>query len=206
MLQSGKQRVASLENLKAAARANLLRFARQRNTSVFRCRQCGADTYAKRCHLPLRTYCSMVCMAEAYKQRLRGTANPNFRDAARRWCLYCGTEFRHYDKMRKYCSHDCYLKNMPQYHRCRQDRNHLEIVDGLRALGVGVLDMSELGQGLPDIVAGVKGRTVLIEIKNAANSYGRQGLTRRQARWAREWKGSSVVVASSLTDAVQAVQ
>jgi len=47
----------------------------------------------------------------------------------------------------------------------RTDRNHAEIRDCLRKMGVKVFDTSRLGGGFPDLVACHRGRVYLFEVK-----------------------------------------
>ena len=45
------------------------------------CQACGKAVSVKRSHAAIEgSYCSKNCMAHGYRQRLRGTANPNYRD------------------------------------------------------------------------------------------------------------------------------
>ena len=50
--------------------------------------------------------------------------------------------------------------------RNRKDNNHKCIVLALKAIGATVLDLSNNGEGTPDICVGYRGTTKLIEIKN----------------------------------------
>lgn len=72
------------------------------------CRTCGKTFYIKAAHAHLRFNCSQECMAKEYRHRLRGEANPNFRDAGRKTCERCSAEFQSYTKSRKYCSRACF--------------------------------------------------------------------------------------------------
>lgn len=58
----------------------------------------------------------------------------------------------------------------------RVDGNHAEICTALRAVGALVFDTSRVGDGFPDIVVGVRGRFLLIEVKNAAQPKNKQRL------------------------------
>lgn len=72
-----------------------------------RCEICGAPVKAKRDGTPRHRYCSRACTGAAYRDRLRGTANPNHRALPPRPCALCGAEYRSYDKRRQYCSQSC---------------------------------------------------------------------------------------------------
>lgn len=74
--------------------------------------------------------------------------------------------------------------------RLRKDNNHTEIVAVLRKLGWSVVDLSTLGQGVPDLVIGDASHGAhMVEVKNRHTSYGRSGLSKRQVRWRDSWKG-----------------
>lgn len=71
------------------------------------------------------------------------------------------------------------------------DRNHSEIVTKLRqTFGPDcVLDLSRVGQGCPDILVGVRGKNILLEIKSDGGS-----LTNDQRFWHINWWGQAHVV------------
>lgn len=54
-----------------------------------------------------RFYCSKACMAQAYKTRLTGAGNPNYRDAGWRACRWCNKNFKSYSKTIKFCTREC---------------------------------------------------------------------------------------------------
>jgi Holliday junction resolvase len=81
----------------------------------------------------------------------------------------------------------------------RVDGNHSEIVDALRKCGASVLDLSRVGEGCPDILVGMLGRNVLLEIKTA------KGAIRPQQREVLEaWRGEAYIV-RSVDEALQAI-
>jgi len=78
---------------------------------------------------------------------------------------------------------------MSQHHAYpKTDANHDEIVNGLRARGLGVVSLASLGDGAPDILVGVPcgvtGDNVLIEIKVPGKA-----LNAVQVKWHEEWPG-----------------
>jgi len=82
--------------------------------------------------------------------------------------------------------------------RTRKDGTHAAVVAALRAAGCSVVDLSQLGGGVPDLLVGVRGRNVLLEVK-APDARGRisAGAARSsagQADWARAWRGHPVHV------------
>lgn len=86
----------------------------------------------------------------------------------------------------------------------RKDKNQNPIVEALEKCGASVIDLSSLGEGIPDLLVGFKGKSFLIEIKNPENSYGRGGLNARQRTWHANWKGQ-VAIARSIKEALNIV-
>lgn len=92
-------------------------------------------------------------------------------------------------------------------HRGSKDKNHDLICDTFRMLGCTVADMATCGvDGFPDIVVGLLGWDVQVEIKNPDTAYGRAGLTEAQARYARDWAGRRPVMVRTVDEAVALVQ
>lgn len=71
------------------------------------CTFCGKEFNIRASHADSRVHCGVECMRAHYKEQLQGTANPNYRDAARKVCVLCGAEYFAYDKNRRYCSMAC---------------------------------------------------------------------------------------------------
>ena len=85
--------------------------------------------------------------------------------------------------------------------RChRLDANHHVIADALTAAGVSVQSMAGLGSGVPDLLCGYRGMTVLVEIKDGAKSPSRRRLTDDQLEWGSWWRGSPVYIISSVEE------
>ena len=84
----------------------------------------------------------------------------------------------------------------------RKDANHSEIVEALERVGCGVVDMSPLGKGVPDLLVSVKNRygrhLVLMEIKTAAGKV-------RKSQLAFEAEGWEVFLVRSVEDALRVV-
>lgn len=80
----------------------------------------------------------------------------------------------------------------------RVDTNHGAIVDGIRQIfgPDSVLDLSRVGQGCPDILVGIRGHNIMLEIKTD-----RGKLTADQVYFHREW-GGQVAVIRTLADAL----
>lgn len=84
--------------------------------------------------------------------------------------------------------------------RARVDANHAEMVKAFRALGCSVLDLSQLGNGCPDILVGVRGsHNVLVEIKDGKKKPSARKLTPDEEEFFATWRGPRFV-ADSLRD------
>ena len=71
----------------------------------------------------------------------------------------------------------------------RVDANQAEIVKALREHGASVELLHETGRGVPDLMAGFRGRNYLMEVKTDKGK-----LNARQKKWHKEWKGGVWVV------------
>lgn len=80
---------------------------------VWKCAHCGCEKRGT-AHQMRQTYCSRECMADAYRNRLQGSANPNYCNASHRVCKNCGAVFNSYQKSRVYCSANCYNETRPR--------------------------------------------------------------------------------------------
>jgi len=97
-------------------------------------------------------------------------------------------------------------------HAAHVDKNHKEIVDGLRAAGCSVEVLSK--KDVPDLLVGYDGRNYLLEVKRGAfeehhkDGWVRQRkggkLSKGQQAWHAAWKGE-VFVVHSLNDALLVV-
>lgn len=74
------------------------------------------------------------------------------------------------------------------------DRNHSEVMNGLRQRGCTVHSTHQLGQGFPDIVVGYSGRTYLFEIKDPEKIPSQRRLTEDEKEWFARWRGHVSVV------------
>ena len=85
----------------------------------------------------------------------------------------------------------------------RIDRNQPEIVKALRAVGVSVQHLHEVGSGCPDLLCAVNDHTFLIEVKDGDKVPSKQALTPDQVTWHAGWN-APVHIANSI-DAALAV-
>jgi hypothetical protein len=88
--------------------------------------------------------------------------------------------------------------------RPRTDGNQASIVAGLRAAGVSVTVLAEVGSGCPDLLCGYQSRTTLIEVKDPTQPPSGRQLTPDQIRWLREWRGGPAAVVLDLEGALRA--
>ena len=87
--------------------------------------------------------------------------------------------------------------------RNRKDNNHQCIVIALKSIGATVLDLSNNGEGTPDICVGYRGTTKLIEIKNKDYSYGKSGLSEKQQAFASKWRGDKIGIVTNIDEAIK---
>jgi Holliday junction resolvase len=81
----------------------------------------------------------------------------------------------------------------------RVDLNHQEIVKTLRSLGAGVVDMSRVGQGFPDLLVHFQNQSVLIEVKSGEN----KKFTQAQLRFISNWQGPAIVRINDVEGAIR---
>ena len=81
----------------------------------------------------------------------------------------------------------------------KRDANEKAIVDALRDVGATVERLS--GKGVPDLLVGFRGRTVLLEVKRQK----RGRLTRDQRDWCWKWNGEAPVVVRNENEALAEV-
>jgi hypothetical protein len=76
----------------------------------------------------------------------------------------------------------------------KSDTAQLEIVRKLRSCGVTVDPrISRVGQGVPDLLCGFRGRNILLEVKTGARDCDRK-LTQDEQDWHASWAGQVAVV------------
>ena len=85
-------------------------------------------------------------------------------------------------------------KELPLRRRARVDANQSSIVEALRCIGASVAVTSGVGEGFPDILAGMNGRNWLFEIKNPNVPKADQRLTPAQIEFKATWRGHWAVI------------
>jgi len=81
----------------------------------------------------------------------------------------------------------------------RVDLNHTEIIKTLRSLGAGVVDMSRVGQGFPDLLVHFHNQCVLVEVKSGEN----KKFTQAQLKFISNWQGPAIVRINDVEGAVR---
>lgn len=197
-----KAEAAKRNGLLACAAVRAAMEARPR----WRCSQCSIEKLGT-VHQMRQKYCSKACMSAGYRLRMRSNANPNYRDAAKRVCEVCDAVFASYQKGRRFCSLACRDKSGDIMRgRAKKDKNHPEIVEALKGHGASVIDTSGLAHGMPDLILGYCGKTMLMEIKNTATYYGRKGLSKTQLEWKSKWVGGPYAVVTDIESAIRALK
>ena len=77
----------------------------------------------------------------------------------------------------------------------RHDNNHFEVTNAIKSAGYSVVDLSQVGGGVDDILVGAHGKNYLFEIKNSASSH---GVSDSQSEFYAAWGGQSHVVNDAL--------
>jgi len=67
-------------------------------------------------------------------------------------------------------------------------------VAALRAAGCTVEVLSDVGRGVPDLLVGIRGRNLLVEVKDGSLPPSRRRLTDDELAWHARWRGAVVVV------------
>jgi len=85
----------------------------------------------------------------------------------------------------------------------RKDHNQKEIVEALRQGGAAILDLSDIGNGAPDLLVSFSGELYLVEIKNPNTFYGKKGFNKLQQKWSDEWAGRKPIILTSVDEAIK---
>lgn len=87
------------------------------------------------------------------------------------------------------------------------DANHGEIRDALRQAGCGVVDLSAVGNGVPDLLVHAPAfpfTTYLLEVKDSRKAPSARSLTTAQEEFHGRWRGP-VRVVTTVEEALKAV-
>lgn len=88
----------------------------------------------------------------------------------------------------------------------KTDANQAEIVEALRKAGARVQPLHQVGQGVPDLLIGFKGQTLLMECKDGSKPPSARKLTPDQQEWLDAWTGGAVWLVTCVDDALQALE
>ena len=77
------------------------------------------------------------------------------------------------------------------------DANQEQIVTALRAAGATVQSLAGVGKGVPDLLVGYQGKTLLMEVKDGHKPPSARLLTEDQLKWHGSWKGGALAVVDS---------
>ena len=77
------------------------------------------------------------------------------------------------------------------------DANHEQVVTALRAAGATVQSLAGVGKGVPDLLVGYQGQTLLMEVKDGLKPPSKRALNEDQLRWHGSWNGGALAVVDS---------
>jgi len=85
----------------------------------------------------------------------------------------------------------------------RIDANHEQIVSALRAAGASVQSLAGVGKGVPDLLVGFQGKTLLMEVKDGRKTPSERRLTDDQVRWHGAWNGGPLAIVDGVDAALR---
>jgi Holliday junction resolvase len=84
----------------------------------------------------------------------------------------------------------------------RIDANQNKIVDALRKAGAVVRIISQ-GDGIPDLLVGYRGFTILMEVKDGDKVPSARKLTEAEQKFFDDWRGGMLVIVNSVEEAIE---
>jgi Holliday junction resolvase len=81
----------------------------------------------------------------------------------------------------------------------RIDANHEQVVSALRAAGASVQSLAGVGKGVPDLLVGFQGKTLLMEVKDGRKTPSERRLSEDQVRWHGAWNGGPLAIVDGVT-------
>jgi Holliday junction resolvase len=85
----------------------------------------------------------------------------------------------------------------------RIDANHEQVVSALRAAGASVQSLAGVGKGVPDLLVGFQGKTLLMEIKDGRKTPSERRLSEDQVRWHGAWRGGPLAIVDGVDAALR---
>jgi Holliday junction resolvase len=83
------------------------------------------------------------------------------------------------------------------------DANHEQVVSALRAAGASVQSLAGVGKGVPDLLVGFQGKTLLMEVKDGRKTPSARRLTEDQLKWHGAWNGGPLAVVDGVDAALR---
>ena len=83
------------------------------------------------------------------------------------------------------------------------DANHEQVVSALRAAGASVQSLAGVGKGVPDLLVGFQGKTLLMEVKDGRKTPSERRLTEDQVKWHGAWRGGPLAVVDGVDAALR---
>jgi hypothetical protein len=87
----------------------------------------------------------------------------------------------------------------------RIDDNQNDIVAALRKAGATVRVISQ-GEGIPDLLVGFRGETILLEVKDGNKPPSARTLTPAEKKFFDEWEGGLCMVVKSVEEALEMLE
>jgi Holliday junction resolvase len=85
------------------------------------------------------------------------------------------------------------------------DANQEQIVEALRTAGATVQTLAAVGKGVPDLLVGFQGKTLLLEVKDGRRPPSERRLTEDQLKWHGAWRGGPVAIVDGVEAALRAL-
>jgi Holliday junction resolvase len=87
----------------------------------------------------------------------------------------------------------------------RIDANQNQIVDAMRKVGAVVRIISQ-GDGIPDLLVGYKGYTILMEVKDGDKVPSARKLTEAEQKFFNDWQGGLLMIVNSPEEALEILE
>lgn len=87
----------------------------------------------------------------------------------------------------------------------RRDDGESDIVDALRKAGAVVRVVTQ-GDGIPDLLVGYRGYTILMEVKDGNKPPSARRLTEAEEKFFNEWTGGMLVIVNSVEEALEVLK
>jgi Holliday junction resolvase len=87
----------------------------------------------------------------------------------------------------------------------RRDDGENEIVKALRQAGAVVRVVTQ-GDGIPDLLVGYNGFTILMEVKDGTKPPSKRKLTEAEEKFFAEWDGGMLVIVNSVEEALEVLK